>query len=318
MNNRLFEAKLYILKALTNLHVGSGEASYSVIDKQVQRDILTNHPQINSSSLKGALREYMTFKAFKREEGVDSLRTTDIIFGSEPNASDNNQKARQGYVNFHDAKLLSLPIRTDQKPFVRATSKEILSEYIAYCKKFNWDTNIDKEMIESFEYGYDVGDHTGMMRAEDWEYKASSNLKNLKELIGADIILLRDEDFRILSKDLPFIARNYLENGKSENLWYEEIVPRESLFYFVIEKPVDDVLAYKALKDTNPLLGSNAKQQSKKDKQVRDKFDEFDLALHNAQFYIGANTTVGYGLCEVSLFMTKDDTQGASDEPKAD
>jgi CRISPR-associated protein Cmr4 len=48
---------LYKINTLSNLHVGSGDINFNVIDNQVQRDPVTNLPNINSSSLKGAFRE---------------------------------------------------------------------------------------------------------------------------------------------------------------------------------------------------------------------------------------------------------------------
>ena len=42
--------------------------------------------------------------------------------------------------------------------------------------------------------------------------------------------------------DLPIIARNTLDDdGKSQNLWYEEVVPHKSIFYFAIMTPDDDI-----------------------------------------------------------------------------
>jgi len=52
--------ELYTIKCLTNLHVGSGDINFNVIDNQVQRDSVTNLPNINSSSLKGAFREHFS------------------------------------------------------------------------------------------------------------------------------------------------------------------------------------------------------------------------------------------------------------------
>jgi len=50
--------ELYKITAMTNMHVGSGDMNFGVIDKLVQRDSLTGYPVIYSSSLKGALREF--------------------------------------------------------------------------------------------------------------------------------------------------------------------------------------------------------------------------------------------------------------------
>ena len=48
----------YFIQCITNLHVGSGDANYGIVDKLVQRDTVYNYPTIHASSLKGALREH--------------------------------------------------------------------------------------------------------------------------------------------------------------------------------------------------------------------------------------------------------------------
>jgi len=50
--------RMYVINTLSNMHVGSGEVNYGVIDNLIQRDSVTNLPNINSSGLKGAIREY--------------------------------------------------------------------------------------------------------------------------------------------------------------------------------------------------------------------------------------------------------------------
>ena len=52
------KAKFFKIEAISNLHVGNGEINYGLIDNLIQRDPVTELPNINSSSLKGALREF--------------------------------------------------------------------------------------------------------------------------------------------------------------------------------------------------------------------------------------------------------------------
>jgi CRISPR-associated protein Cmr4 len=59
-----------------------------------------------------------------------------------------------------------------------------------------------------------------------------------------------------------------LDNGESQNLWYEEFVPRESVFGIIILSPDKDGM-----------------------------FDTFKEKLHNKVVQLGGNATVGYGLC---------------------
>ena len=78
---------------------------------------------------------------------------------------------------------------------------------------------------------------------------------------------MNGDSFRDIS--LPVIARNKLENGKSANLWYEEFVPHESVFVFILA----------ANKDSAPLL------------------DNFASLICEEPVQFGGNATVGYGLC---------------------
>lgn len=69
---------------------------------------------------------------------------------------------------------------------------------------------------------------------------------------------------------MPVLARNQLENGKSKNLWYEEIVPHNSIFYFF------------ALADSKELL------------------DDFANVIKDKVIQFGNNASIGYGLCRVT------------------
>ncbi len=288
MATNLFKSNLYTIKALTNLHVGNGEANYSVIDKQVQRDPITNLPQINASSLKGALREYIENSIIQENNSDDNLAkaVATIVFGSEPT---DNQKPKQGYVNFFDAKLLALPVRTDKEPFVMATSKEVLDAFIKTCAIYGI-----KASIESKENTFNKNGEY-LVENDGWKYNTTE-----LSFIGDKVVVLKDEHFRQIAKELPFVARNHLENGKSENLWYEEIVPRESLFYFVLQSPKENLLAYKQTKNT-------------KDKMVAKRLQMFFNTIKESQLFIGANTTVGYGLCEIKAKVENVSYKEASD-----
>lgn len=79
------------------------------------------------------------------------------------------------------------------------------------------------------------------------------------------------KDFKKYSNndELPVIARNCLENGVSKNLWYEQVLPRKSrLAFFILH---DDGEINKA----------------------------FDSAITYVPVQIGANASVGYGICVI-------------------
>ena len=77
----MYQNRLYIIENKTSLHVGSGDANFGIVDKEIQRDAITKYPTIHSSSLKGALREYMTHKLqnpVKRDKEKDKYKIKEI------------------------------------------------------------------------------------------------------------------------------------------------------------------------------------------------------------------------------------------------
>jgi CRISPR-associated protein Cmr4 len=88
-----------------------------------------------------------------------------------------------------------------------------------------------------------------------------------------DIAVYPYKDF--IKLELPVIARNKLDNGKSVNLWYEEIVPNKSIFYVVLLQP-DNI-----------------------DSSDEDNINQFLRSFEKEKvFQIGANKSIGYGFCE--------------------
>lgn len=184
------KAIIYQMECLTNLHAGSGEANYSVIDNEVQRDPVTGYPTIFASGIKGAIREY-----FKRHDYDTSDLNYLNYFGSEQGEAKSNEKGtKPGYLKFTQAHLLAFPKRVEDgdKPYKLVTSMTAKDELSNFTNLFqnNENLNIDSNCNE--------------------------------------------QEFQKLVKHLPVTARNQLDHGKSENLWYEEIVPHESIFWFAV------------------------------------------------------------------------------------
>ena len=212
---------VWLIIPQTNLHVGNeSTVNFSVIDKAIQRDATTGLPCINSSSLKGAIKEYF-----------EHTKATNIkeIFGSTKTNKGDSQK---GSAIFFDATLLAIP---EQKtggdtPYKLAYSQNTID---AFVKKANLlEAGItDKVIIKKLQNNEEV------------EYN------KFEELCNDD--------------NLPIIARNCLENGESVNLWYEQVLPSQSVLATIIQ--------------TN---------------------GEKDLDCLNGKIVqIGANATIGYGYC---------------------
>lgn len=270
----------YLFKCLTNMHVGSGDANYGIIDKQVQRDVVSTLPTIHASGIKGAFRQQF------EQMFSDPTRIVDI-FGSENNSNKQNDFSKAGSYRFFNAHLLVLPVRSNTMPFFRAFSLETLQQFYNDLLLFKTAESIQKDLkiiIDALVKVTPKKDTPLLLSnqtkvvLEDYNaqpidagvLKQINSVNVLEPLLGENLALFHHDDFKNLCKNLPVIARNHLDNGQSVNLWYEEIVPRESLFYSMIARPTDN--------------------------------NDFDLLLKaaNNNVQIGANASVGYGFCKTS------------------
>lgn len=225
------------LKCITNMHVGNGDVNYNIVDNEVELDPVTEYPTINSSGVKGALRSH-----FKNDAHALAW------FGSDPNVKTNHQ---QGKLKILNANMLMRPLRAtdDLAPYHLVYTDKMFEQYTEMCSIFGIQpayTKASNNNSVSVE-GIPVSDPiTGN---GETAYKCN---------------LLKDYA-------LPVIARNHLDNGISTNLWYEEVVPHQSMFYFFV------------LSEDQSLL------------------DDFKNAINNAKvIQFGGNATIGYGLCKVS------------------
>lgn len=301
----MHKSHCYIIEAKSNLHAGQEGEGITDTDKEVQRENISTLPIINGTAVKGFIKEFVANKlrmnAHENDEnpGQKLLRT---IFGSDTssnyglaNASKNIQK---GQILFGDAKLLSLPVRAMQNYFYRATSDVLLGEFVAninisrieYEHKEAIGTFLENLNEENFSHPIifqknkqiEIDADEAIAKYPDWidDNVCDNANKALTSLIGERIVVLPHALFERVSEDLPVIDRNVLENGQSVNLWFEEVVPRESKFYFVLCEP-DKKITY--------------------NKEVNDAFIKFQKHLKERKeiVYIGGSITVGYGRCFV-------------------
>ena len=279
-----FKTHCYEIKLLTNMHTGSGDANNGIIDKLVQRDPITNYPTIHASSLKGALREY-----FAKEKGMGEKNGFILhVFGSDPKEK---VGLKNGEYRFFSADLFLLPVRSSLQQFYLATEPKIAKSLknklellgisdketnnllaklgeLALQKENNGTTGTESD--KPFIY-------TGMdgTMLEDCEATlkqgAPDNIKELDALYENKLALFSNSNFDSLATNLPVIARNNLENGKSQNLWYEEIVPHQTRFLTFVSVP-----------QTN---GGDS------------YFEQFNEGLTESVIQVGANSSIGYGMC---------------------
>ena len=249
----------YFIECITNLHVGSGDANYGVVDKLVQRDPVTSLPTIHSSSLKGALREH-----FEKKWTKTDIRISEI-FGKE-----DRENSASGEYSFLGADLIAMPVRCNYQQFAMTFSKKMAevvndkSDVLLNQKIFNLEYLSENKIY--------IPNPQTIAQSISIE---GDNLEKLPVPVGGigkipsgleqKFAYVDDEKFKAYK--LPVIARNYLENGTSKNLWYEEVVPHKSVFITYIAAT---------------------------DKVFRDFEDE----LTTATIQVGANASIGYGICK--------------------
>lgn len=224
-------ASVYCLRPFTNLHVGSGESNFGVVDNLIQRDPATGLPCIHASGLKGAIKQLCGYKGM--EKGM--LKE---IFGSDAdvNAKGAKQKdAQQGQAFFMSAQLYAIAQPMEQRPYQRVTCAAVQKLFQQFLQDLNCNSAI--------KIGF------------------------------GDVDAINDAQFIELcdNMNLPVIARNALDNGESVNLWYEQVLPRESLLYFAILWE---------------------KEEHKK---------ALEAILLNSPLQVGGNASVGYGFTKVTL-----------------
>lgn len=266
------KTELYSITTLSNLHVGSGDINFDVIDNQVQRDAITNLPNINSSSLKGAFREHFT------QDGNES-NMVKYVFGGANSEND----AQAGAYSFFEAHLLTRPVRSSVKPYFNVTSPSVLRNLLEQLEIFNidFDAELKTELKKLSELNptkplifEDISN--AILEDEKAEYKNFDTSK-LASFLGENLALFSDKDFTNL--DLPVLARNALENGVSQNLWYEEVVPKQTRFTFIIAKPTN----------------IDPKDYDEKIKGFENRFTN-----EGALVQIGANKSIGYGYSKIT------------------
>lgn len=237
-------AHLYKLTCITNMHVGNGEVNYSIIDNEVQRDPVLGTPMIFSSSVKGALRSHMTPLV---EE--DTIRK---IFGGDKN------NMTMGEYKFFSANMISRPLRVScgESPYVNATSKTIISNHLSLMQDLGIKIYKEENKLPEIEDEKKYCSSLNIDEIEGEQVKVCCPNELLKKIIGENWALTNNET--LLDIPLPVIARNELNNGKSNNLWYEEIVPHKSIFYFVILTPSTENLLDERINGQIVQFGANA------------------------------------------------------------
>lgn len=283
------EIVLLRMDCLTNMHVGTGDVGYSIIDNQVEKDPVLGVPEIHSSGIKGGFREYC------EKNGMNKL---DEIFGSETEHN-NKKETKPGIYKFMNANMIARPMRVSdgEVSYIRTTSVDIINSHVELLHNFGI-TKVNNIVVPKKKFKI-LEANKGMVLVSDKEkfkeiegiktigIQKSGELKEwnefLKEIIEEDYAIMDSQMF--LEQDLPVVARNSLdEKGISQNLWYEEIVPHKSIFYtFVLTLEV---------------------------------INEFLQGIDGKIMQFGGNASIGYGFTKVRSMKVSDNMENKNENSK--
>jgi len=268
------------LLAETSLHPGAGQTA-EVIDLPVAREVSTSYPVIVGSSMKGALRDRaeQEWKMENKEEGEQKVKE---IFGRQDTA---------GAVAVTDARLLLLPVRSLNGHFKWVTCHYLLERYQRDMELAGFTVELpelpevaDESAIaegqrslflEELSFDIVTADMGGFARA----INPLIRHQKVRERLPGSLVVVNDNIFAYFAKyGLQVSARNelYKDTKTSKNLWYEETVPPESLFY--------------------SLIMARPGKEAALDELVR-------IFAKRPYLQVGGNETVGQGWCAVSCLI---------------
>ena len=255
--------------AETSVHPGTGRG-VGVVDLPVAREASTDYPVIVGSSLKGALRD-------KAESmGLDDAGAR---FGKPDHAGD---------LVISDGRLLLLPVRSLTSSFRWATCPHLIERYRRDRSRAGLPSQFK---VPDVEHGSVLTLAGGNLFLEERQFTVAGNpakdlVNSIEHLLlheetrrrlASKIVVLHDDDFIWFARyGLAIQARNVLSKDgtkKSENLWYEETLPPDTVMYALIAARGDV-----ALDDLNSL------------------FPESDPYVQ-----VGGNETVGHGWFGVTV-----------------
>jgi CRISPR-associated protein Cmr4 len=260
------------LLAETSIHPGA-ESSGGVVDLPVAREATTDYPVLMGSGMKGALRDI-----YEQNKGKEEAKA---VFGKPDGA---------GGLSVTDGRLLLLPVRSLTSHYRWVTCPYILERFqrdLALAgfnnSSFNIPTVEQNNAVAAVggdifleELSFNVMEDREIVDGICMIISSLVYHQSVQERLTDQLVIVADNEFKYFARyGLPVNARNVLnDNTKiSQNLWYEETVPADTLFYsLIIPRPGQE-------------------QQLKKVQQ---------LFVEHPYLQVGGNETIGQGWFAVS------------------
>ncbi len=278
----------FFMRVISPLHVGTG-SDIGIIDMPIQREKHTNFPKVESSSLKGALREDFESR-FPKDERII------LTFGPESGAD------HAGAFSVTDATTLFFPVKSAKGIYALITCHEVLARYNEHCgvigtspldiKEIS-DLKVlnDKNCVPFNSSNFVINNNVVLEEyAFEIENKTINSIKNHFSFLNTDrMVVVSNETFRdFVALSTEVITRNKIDNTTGTvapgALFSEEYLPPETVLFSLLQNgPVN--------KDRSQ--GKNLVLDTDTDVQtfLKDNFPKV--------FQLGGNATIGKGIIKV-------------------
>jgi CRISPR-associated protein Cmr4 len=300
--------KPIFLKAISGIHAGTG-SDLGLVDLPIQRERHSGLPKIESSGVKGCIRDEFKQIIEDKPEALPKDFVT-IAFGPE----DSGDK-HSGSIAFTDARLLLFPVRSAKGVFAYATCPYILNRLkedfalagttINNCPKIEDNKSLvsseklivlkDKVVLEEYTIEAEKSDYAvnlAEMIAGWLKFDSADYIKN-------NLIILSDDDFKDFAQNnTEIITRIKINNdtGTVETgaLFTEELLPSETVMYSLVM--TSKIFIGKDSRETSATVKAAGSDEGKY------LLDIITENINKSKYIqIGGDATIGKGLCRVSM-----------------
>jgi CRISPR-associated protein Cmr4 len=250
------QSALLFMYAETPVHAGTG-SGLGAVDLPIQRERQTGYPIVQSSGVKGALRQLAADTAGRNNTLVN------YVFGPDPDDSSGAGIERAGAVSPQDARLLLFPVRALNGVFVWVTSPDVLLRFKETCDLLGIGTpaipELPAEDIDAYVSDAHLLLNSGDQKQillEEFSYNAVSHqvtrewanmLANVamyhsdfwRDRLRTHLVILRQNDFRDFARYSTEIVTRIRLDPETKTvaqgaLFTQELLPADSLLYSVL------------------------------------------------------------------------------------
>lgn len=308
------------IRAITPVHVGCG-SDLGIVDLPIQREKHTTYPKIESSGIKGSIREFFEYSATSKQDiydihnlfgyDKDSINTYNengkiVNIKSEVDKKYENNFQYVGAVGFTDARILLFPVKSVRGVFAWVTCFGVL-------KKFEEEMNLrennsfkvekvnvkEEEAYCSENSALCIGDNIIL---DEYLFKVKNSkrinslIDNLNKYLNIQdldkrLVVVSDNDFKdFVNMSTEVITRTKIDSEtgtvKDGALFTEEYLPSETIMYsMVLISPSFSAIG---IEDNMTLVDVNSVEEI------------FDKKMNNEiVIQIGAGSTIGKGIIKI-------------------